>query len=489
VAFGFWSYCRNQMAKPPQDPLDRPLPADPAMEASLLGGIILGGRSAFELVSAFLGVGDLALEQNRLIWYRLQALYEEGSAIDRLTLASAMHSRGELDKVGGLSRLIDLDSHLPDNPNLTAYAKVVKAKSARRRLMFLGNSILSHAADDSIPIEETITSSAGVLDDLRSGPAEDSGKTPQQIVEGFKGGIGAFLDPTLRDKGLPTPWHRFNDLIGGGFREGELIVLAARPGMGKSAMALNMAGHVALHPKIRQPVAYFSLEMTAASLLTRLMCAEARVDSHKFRAGFLNHDERRRLQVTLDELLDAPLWIIDHFGITMPELKRHIKRGVREHGWRLVVVDYLQLIGADSKSMSSDNRTTELGRMTRQLKVSTEEDGIPVVLLSQLSRANEKRPGNKKPILSDLRESGSIEQDADVVAFIHREELYNRDRADIKGLAELIVAKQRSGPLSTVDLRYIGAFTRFENKAEDVGQEDLSEYAPPAPAQESGEGW
>jgi len=246
---------------------------------------------------------------------------------------------------------------------------------------------------------------------------------------------------------------------------GELIILAARPSMGKTALALNIAQHVAMHPEMRKPVAVFSLEMSSASLLTRLLCSSARVDQHKFRAGYLNQDERRKLQVALATLTESPLFLDDTAGVNLMDVHAKLRRMKSQHGLSLVVIDYLQLMSTRGRS---ENRNQEVSAISRGLKLMAKDLDVPFLVLSQLSRAAETRPGDHKPQLSDLRDSGSIEQDADLVAFIYREEVYKRDREDLKGMADLIIAKQRNGPIGTVPLLFLGQYTKFENRIGDL---------------------
>ena len=238
--------------------------------------------------------------------------------------------------------------------------------------------------------------------------------------------------------------------------------------MGKTALALNVAQHVATHPQMRKPVAVFSLEMSSASLLTRLLCSAARVDQHKFRAGYLNGDERRKLQVALADLTESPLFLDDTAGVNLMDIHSKLRRMQAEHGLSLVVIDYLQLMSSRGRS---ENRNQEVSAISRGLKLMAKDLDVPFLVLSQLSRAAETRIGDHKPQLSDLRDSGSIEQDADLVMFIFREEVYKRDREDLRGLADLIIAKQRNGPIGNVPLRFLGQFTRFENRAEDLPEE------------------
>jgi replicative DNA helicase len=246
---------------------------------------------------------------------------------------------------------------------------------------------------------------------------------------------------------------------------GELLILAGRPSMGKTALALNIAQHVAL--KLKQTVAIFSLEMSKESLLTRLLCAAARVDSQKFRQGYLNQEERRKLHHALTELVEAPLYVDDTPGVHLMDMHAKLRRlQVERHHIGLVIVDYLQLMTGRGRF---ENRVQEVSALSRGMKLLAKELNVPMLVLSQLSRAVETRQGDHRPQLSDLRESGSIEQDADLVGFIFREEVYNKDREDLRGLAELIVAKQRNGPVGTVNLVFLHAQTKFENRAEDTG--------------------
>ena len=278
-------------------------------------------------------------------------------------------------------------------------------------------------------------------------------------------GINAFLDPSKRIKGISTGFTKLDEFTGG-LHGGDLFIVAARPSMGKTALALNIAQHVAL--KLKQTVAVFLLEMSKESLLTRMLCSAARVDSQRFRAGYLTQEERRKLNHALHELVEAPLYIDDSAGIHLMEIHAKLRRLQSEREKiGLVIVDYLQLMSGHGRF---ENRNQEVSALSRGMKLLAKELNVPMMVLSQLSHAVETRQGDHRPQLSDLRESGSIEQDADVVGFIFREEVYNRDREDLRGLAELIVAKQRNGPVGTVNLVFLHAQTKFENRAEDTGE-------------------
>ena len=293
--------------------------------------------------------------------------------------------------------------------------------------------------------------------------------SPVEIVEWFDGGINAFLDPSQRDRGLPTGYYKFDKLTLG-LHRGELVILAARPAQGKTALAMNIAHNCA---QSRKTVAVFSLEMSRESLLTRMICARARVDQMTFRAGHLDKEQRRRVQQAFAEISEMPLFIDDNPAATLKSIRtKLLAHGERRGSLDLVVIDYLQLMTSPSK----ENRNQEVGALSRGLKILARELRVPLLVLSQLSRAPEHRHGNHRPQLSDLRDSGGVEQDADLVTFIFREEMYKPDDPTLRGLAELIIAKQRNGPVGTQKLTFLHAFTKFENRAEDTGgaENDMS---------------
>ena len=282
---------------------------------------------------------------------------------------------------------------------------------------------------------------------------------PVEIVEWYEGGISAFLDPSKRAKGLETGYTRFDEMTLG-LQPGELVILAARPSMGKTALAMNIADRIASKGKT---TAVFSLEMSRESLLSRIMCARARVDQMKFRAGHLDRDERHKVQDAFAAICETPLFIDDNPSAGLKHIRAKLTTLRQRSSLDLVVIDYLQLMGSESK----ENRTQEVGALSRGLKIMAREFRVPFLVLSQLSRAPENRQGNHRPQLSDLRDSGGVEQDADVVAFIFREEMYKTDRPDLRGLAELIVGKQRNGPVGTIKLTFLHSYTKFENRAEE----------------------
>jgi replicative DNA helicase len=442
---------------------EKGLPSNVDAERFVLGSIMLNDNVYLQ-VAGVLELDDFSLEKHRRIFARMKDLYDRSERIDRVTLANELMKQGQLESVDGLSYLISLDQGLPELTNLDSYIRIVKDKSTLRKLIFSAQKIIDRCLIGEEEPDQILASAEETLLKLGEARAGDKLLSPSVIVENFPGGVGAFLDPSQRVRGISSGFTKFDEMTGG-MHGGELLILAARPSMGKTALALNIAQHVATHPRMKKPVAVFSLEMSSSSLLTRLLCAGARVDQHKFRAGFLNAEERRRLQVELANLTESPLFLDDTPGVNLMDVHSKLRRMKSEHGLSLVVIDYLQLMSSRGRS---ENRNQEVSAMSRGLKLMSKDLDVPFLVLSQLSRASETRPGDHKPQLSDLRDSGSIEQDADLVMFIYREEIYKRDREDLKGMADLVIAKQRNGPIGTVPLRFLGQFTRFENRAEDL---------------------
>src|SRR5579864_6718074 len=452
------------MAAAPDIALEKGLPANLDAERFVLGAILMDDALYIQ-VAGTLEAEDFSLEKHRRIFLRMGELYNRGERIDRVTVANELLKQNQLESVDGLSYLVSLDEGLPALSNLDSYVRIVKDKATLRRIIFTSQKLIDRCIIGEEEPDEILASAEESLLKLGDKRAQDALLSPQRILDNFEGGINAFLDPSKRIKGLSTGFLKLDEMTGG-LHQGELVILAARPSVGKTALALNMAQHVAMHPNEKQTVAVFSLEMSRESLLTRMICAGARVDQQKFRAGYLNQDERRRLARTAGELVQAPLYIDDTSGSNLMDIHAKLRRLKNEHGLSLVVVDYLQLMSGRGRY---ENRNQEISTISRGLKLLAKELKVPMLVLSQLNRAPETRPGDHRPQLSDLRESGSIEQDADLVAFIFREEVYKRDREDLRGLAELLVAKQRNGPIGKVDLVFLHHLTKFENRSEDLG--------------------
>ena len=446
------------------NPLEKGLPANLDAERFVLGSILLDDAMYVQAAGA-LEADDFTLEKHRRIFRRMGELQERGEKIDRITVANELMKFNELEACDGLTYLVSLDDGLPHIPNLDSYIRIVKDKAILRRIITASQSMMNRCLLGEEAPDEILAGAEETLLKLGDARVKNGLVNPQQILEDYDGGINAFLDPSKRVKGISTGFAKYDDYTGG-MHGGELFILAGRPSMGKTALALNIAQHVAL--KLKQTVAVFSLEMSKESLLTRMLCATARVDSQKFRSGYLNQAERTKLNHALHELVEAPLYIDDTAGIHLMDIHAKLRRLKAERGHiGLVVVDYLQLMSGRGRF---ENRNQEVSALSRGMKLLAKELNVPLLVLSQLSRAVESRQGDHRPQLSDLRESGSIEQDADVVGFIFREEVYQREREDLRGLAELIVAKQRNGPIGTVNLVFLHAQTKFENRAEDTGE-------------------
>ncbi len=447
--------------------LDHPLPDNLDAERFVLGAI-MSSDNAFLQVAGTLTADDFSLEKHRRIFLRMAELHERGEKIDRVTLANELMKQGQLQSVDGLSYLVSLDDGLPQLHNVESYVAIVREKALLRRIITVSQDTINRC----MGCEEDPKQILGAVEDafIRLGDTQSRSAlaTPAQIVTEYEGGINAFLDASKRIKGISTGFLKFDEMTGG-LREGELFILAARPAMGKTAFALNIAQHVACNPKNPKAVAVFSLEMSKESLLTRLICASARVDQQRFRAGYLNQDERRSLQDSLYRIVESPLFLDDSAGTNLMDVHSKLRRLQAEQDLGLVIVDYLQLMQGRGRF---ENRVQEISSLSRGFKLMSKELRVPFLVLSQLSRAPETRQGDHRPMLSDLRESGSIEQDADMVAFIFREEVYRPDKESLKGLAELILAKQRNGPTGRVKLAFLNRYTKFENLASDTGEED-----------------
>jgi replicative DNA helicase len=447
---------------------DRALPTNIDAERFVLGSILLDD-SFYIQAAGTLEPDDFSLDNHRRVFKRMGELQARGEKIDRVTVANELMRTGELEACGGLSFLVSLDDGLPRIPNLDAYIRIVKDKAILRRIIFTSQHMMNRAMAGEEQPDEILAGAEETLLKLGEARVKSGLVNPQQILADYEGGISAFLDPSKRIKGISSGFTKFDEMTGG-LHGGELFILAGRPSMGKTALALNMAQHVGM--KLKEAVAIFSLEMSKESLLTRMLCASARVDSQRFRAGYLSPDERRKLNQALHELVEAPLYIDDTAGVHLMDLHAKLRRlqaELQSQGRKLglVVVDYLQLMTGRGRF---ENRNQEVSALSRGMKLLAKELNVPMMVLSQLSRAVETRQGDHRPQLSDLRESGSIEQDADLVGFVFREEVYHRDREDLRGLAELILAKQRNGPVGTVNLVFLHSQTKFENRAEDTGE-------------------
>jgi replicative DNA helicase len=447
--------------------LEKGLPANLDAERFVLGSILLDD-SYFIQTAGALQADDFSVEKHRRIFNRMAEIHERGERIDRVTVANELMNQGQLEACDGLTYLVSLDDGLPQTFNIESYIRIVKDKAILRKIIFASQALMNRCIQAEEEPSQILAGAEETLLKLGESQVKSGLIGPAQIIDEYQGGLNAFLDPSKRIKGISTGFSKLDEMTGG-LHAGELVILAARPSMGKTALALNIAQHVAA--KLDKTVAVFSLEMSKESLLTRMLCASARVDSQKFRSGYLNSEERQRLQVAASQLVRAPLFIDDTAGANLMDMHAKLRRlqAERKQPLGLVVVDYLQLMSGRGRF---ENRNQEISAISRGFKLLSKELNVPMLVLSQLSRAPETRQGDHRPQLSDLRESGSIEQDADLVAFIFREEVYKRDREDLRGIAELLLSKQRNGPVGKIDLVFLHHLTKFENRAEDLGEMD-----------------
>ena len=419
--------------------------------------------------TAKLKAEDFSLDSHQRIYRVVVDLMARGHGVDLTTVRAELERRRELDSVGGPAYLAYLTEGIPRNLNIESYVQIVKDKSLLRQLMGIFHEAQGRASDQS---EDAIT----VLGDVEAQLAEVADSAIQRGLSGIAeivaqsfGSIDKLYEQGREITGLATHYSEF-DRMTSGLQESELIIIAARPSMGKTAWAINIAQNAAVHDG--RVVAVFSLEMSKESLLRRMLASEALVNSRKIQTGFLPKEDKGKLLAALERLMESKLFVDDTPGITLAEMRAKCRRLKQQEGrLDLILVDYLQLMTGSNPTGKKgfENRTQEVSSISRGLKALAKELKVPVIALSQLSRGSEQRTGDKKPLLSDLRESGSIEQDADVVAFIHREEYYDRENEDVKGKAEIIIAKQRNGPTGSVHLAYVADYTRFENLAQEDG--------------------
>jgi replicative DNA helicase len=441
------------------------LPSSVHTEVAILGAMLLDSVAISDATEK-LKAEDFSLDSHQRVFRAIVDLMAKGQGIDYLTVQEELARRRELDSIGGPAYLAYLTEGIPRNFNIESYVQIVRDKSLLRQLMGIFHDGGIRAADQS---EDAIT----VLGDVEAQLADVADSAIQrglagigEIVAGSFVSIDKLYEQGREVTGLATRYTEF-DKMTSGLQDSELIIIAARPSMGKTAWAINIAQNAAVQDN--KVVAVFSLEMSKESLLRRMLASEALVGSRKLQTGSMLRDDRGKLMKALERLMDSKLFIDDTPGITLPEMRAKARRLKQQQGQLdLIVIDYLQLMTGTSASgkRGFENRTQEVSSISRGLKALAKEMRIPVLALSQLSRGSEQRAGDKKPLLSDLRESGSIEQDADVVAFIHREEYYDRDNEDVKGQAEIIVAKQRNGPTGSIKLAFRADYTRFENLAE-----------------------
>jgi len=427
-------------------------------EQCVLGSVLLQQGSMSKVIEV-LTEDDFYREAHKNIFAAMVSLFDKGEPQDLITVTNHLNDSNKLDEVGGPTYLATLTDIVPVAANIVYYSKIVREKSVLRQLIQTGTEIASRCYEEQDDID-------GLLDEIEQTVFEISRAKSSQsfypinsiITDAFKA-VEKLFERKELITGVPSGYVEF-DKMTAGLQPSDLIILAGRPSMGKTALAMNMVQHAAIQYKV--PVGVFSLEMSKEQLGMRMLCSVSRVDSHRLRTGFLKDHDWPKLTRAAGTLSEAPIYIDDTPAITVLEMRAKARRLKTEHNLGLIVVDYLQLMRGRS---STERREQEISEISRSLKAMAKELHVPVIALSQLNRSLESRP-NKRPQLSDLRESGAIEQDADLICFIYRDEVYNKSEDNPKrGIAEVIIGKQRNGPTGFVELAFLDRFTTFENLA------------------------
>ncbi|OLO03454.1 MULTISPECIES: replicative DNA helicase [Salinicola] len=431
-------------------------------EQSVLGGLMLD-NSSWDTVSERLVADDFYRHEHRLAFNAMAELAESTHPLDVVTLSEALERRDQLESVGGLAYLAELARNTPSASNIRAYADIVRERATLRKLIQASRQIAdsAYSPDGRLPDELVNEAERLVFQISESRPKFGGPIGMSQLLTKAVDRIDELFNMKGQMTGISTGFRDLDDMTSG-LQPSDLVIIAGRPSMGKTTFAMNLVEHAVVSSD--KPVVVFSMEMPAESLMLRMLSSLGRIDQTRVRTGQLEDEDWPRLTSAVNLLKDRQLFIDDTPALSPNELRSRVRRIAREHGnVGLVMIDYLQLMQVPGLS---ENRTAEISEISRSLKGLAKEFNCPVVSLSQLNRSLEQRP-NKRPVMSDLRESGAIEQDADVIAFVYRDEVYNSDNPDNKGLAELIIGKQRNGPIGTVHMAFIGKYTRFEDLAPD----------------------
>lgn len=450
---------RKKSEKQSTDPLKRP-PHSIEAEQSIIGGLLLSNQ-AWDAVSTKLCEADFYRSEHRILFRAIQSLANKDQPFDVVTLLDTLKSTNDLDDAGGEAYLFELANNTPSVANISAYADIVREKSVHRQLISVASDIADSGYNpNGREVAELLDFAETKVFAIAEQTASEGG--PEAIKSVLVRAVERIDELYHSDDaitGLSTGLTELDNLTSG-LQRADLVIVAGRPSMGKTTLVMNMAEHAAI--KAGKPVLVFSMEMPADSLAMRMMSSLGRIDQHNIRTGKLTDDDWPRVTSAVHMLSEAPLFIDDTPGLSPAEMRARARRLMKEHGQPgLIVVDYLQLMKIPG--FKSENRTGEISEISRSLKSLAKELDVPVIALSQLNRSLEQRT-DKRPVMSDLRESGAIEQDADLICFIYRDEVYNEDSPD-KGTAEIIVSKQRNGPIGKVRVAFLGKYTRFEDLA------------------------
>jgi len=437
------------------------LPANVDAERSILGAILLD-NFAYNQAAEHLRIEDFSLDSHRRIYSRMVDLAESSRPIDMITLIEELERHKDLQAIGDVAYVSSLVEGVPERPSIEHYVKIVRDKALLRGVISAATTAIARASDQSDAAEDVLSDTEAAIFQLSEKRIGRGFMGVQEIVRETFGSVDALLQRGQRITGLATHYTDLDEMTSG-LQRSDLVIIAARPSMGKTAFVMNIAENAAIEDQ--QVVGVFSLEMSREALLMRLLCSQARVDAHKMRTGSLWQDDTKKVVRAMEQLAHAPIFIDDTPGISLSEMRAKARRLKQSQGrLDLIIVDYLQLMSGGGKRF--ENRTQEVSAISRGLKALAKELSVPVIALSQLSRAPESRGGDHRPQLADLRESGSIEQDADLVMFIFREEVYKQDDPELQGRAEIIIGKQRNGPIGRVKMAFLKHCTRFESLAE-----------------------
>ncbi len=435
-------------------------------EQALIGGLMLNAQ-AWDKVADVVLPDDFYRKDHRLIYSAIGKLIEGGSPCDVVTLSEHLDGCGELEQVGGLEYLATLANETAGAANARAYAKIIRERATLRALINAGNEISGNAfASDGRTASEVLDDAERMVFEIaeKGSRGKKGFRSLKQILPEAVDRIDLLHQSDGSITGISSGYHEFDKLTAG-LQAGELIIIAGRPSMGKTTLALNIAENAAIGSKV--PTAVFSMEMPSQQLAFRMISSLGRVDQTHLRTGNFPDEDWSRINTAVQLMSDAPIFIDDTPSLSPTEIRARARRLHREHGLGLVVIDYLQLMQVEG---SKENRATEISEISRGLKALAKELEVPVIALSQLNRSVEQRT-DKRPVMSDLRESGAIEQDADLIVFIYREEVYNQDTPR-KGIADIAIAKQRNGPIGDFPLTFVGRYTKFENWVPDAYAED-----------------
>lgn len=441
---------------PVKELIDKIPPQNTEAEIAVLGSMLLD-KEAISQAIELLDESSFYREAHAKLYSTIVKLYDQNKVVDIVTLVEKLRNSGALDEIGGPTYITSITSSIPTSANIEHYAKIVREKAVLRDLISTATQIISESYDNTSSVDELLDKAERMIFDITANKVQTRTSSIKEVIKSSIETIDNLYQRKENITGIATGFHDF-DVMTAGLQRSDLIVVAGRPSMGKSALISCIAEHISVVEKV--PLAFFSLEMSKEQLVQRMLCSHARVDSHKVRTGFLSQSDWPKLVNAAGKLSESPLYIDDTPAASALELRAKARRMKAQYDIGLIVVDYLQLMQG---ARGIENRQQEISDISRSLKALARELNVPLIAVSQLSRAVEQR-SDRRPQLSDLRESGAIEQDADVVVLLLREEYYNPTEEN-RGIAEVIVAKQRNGPVGTMKLAFVSEYTRFEDLA------------------------